>query len=131
MKDSINRKPSQSAVLLIGILLTVFAVVAYRFLPDRRFTLDPTQAGAVYFLTNSDDATLSKVDWVDQSRVHLKCRFAKEAAGANCGYTYMLAPEDAPALDIMPRRSVRLSPREGAFVPGRCRSRSQSREEGS
>ena len=101
MNDSVNRKPSQSAALLIGILLTVIAVAAHRFLPERRMSLDASKEidtfapGAAYFLNTSADPSLTKADWVDQSRLHFRCRFAKEAPGASCGYTYMLSRENA------------------------------------
>ena len=100
MNDSVNRKPSQSAALLIGILLTVFAVVAHRFLPERRLNLHTSEAvdtfapGATYFLTTSADQSLTKADWIDQSRLHFRCRFVKEAPGAGCGYTHMLSREN-------------------------------------
>jgi hypothetical protein len=109
MKDSLNRKPSQSAVLLIGILLTVLAVVAHRFLPERRLTLDPSQEGATFYLTKGEDA-LTQVDWVDQSRLHFKCHFAKEASGASCGYTYELFPKTVDhGADLSRFRSLKLS----------------------
>jgi diguanylate cyclase (GGDEF)-like protein len=101
MNDSVNRKPSQSAALLIGILLTVIAVGAHRFLPERRLSLDASNEvdtfapGAAYFLNTSADSSQTKADWVDQSRLHFKCRFAKEAPGASCGYTYMLTQDNA------------------------------------
>ena len=101
MNDSVNRKPSQSAALLLGILLTVIAVGAHRFLPERRLSLDTSSEvdtfapGASYFLWTSADASQTKADWVDQSRLHFRCRFAKEAPGASCGYTYMLSRENA------------------------------------
>src|ERR1044071_3755300 len=90
MKKSLNWKPSQSAILLIGILLTLVALAAHRFLPERRFTLDPAKKGVNFYLTKGEEG-LTQVDWVDQSRVHFKCHFAVEASGANCGYTYLLA----------------------------------------
>jgi diguanylate cyclase (GGDEF)-like protein len=101
MTESVPRKPSQSAVLLIGILLTVIAVAAHRFLPERRLSLDvsadvdTTAPGASYFLNTSIDPSLTQAAWVDQSRLHFRCRFAKEAPGASCGYTHMLTREDA------------------------------------
>jgi diguanylate cyclase (GGDEF)-like protein len=101
MTDSVNRKPSQSVVLLIGILLTLIAVAAHRVLPERRLSLytseevDTFAPGATYFLTTSAEQSQTKADWVDQSRLHFKCRFAKEAPGASCGYTYMLALDNA------------------------------------
>jgi diguanylate cyclase (GGDEF)-like protein len=95
MVDPISRKPSQSVMLLIGILLTIAAVVAHRFLPERRLTLDTSKEGAVYFLMKFGEEALTQVDWVDQSRVHFKCRFAQEVPGASCTYTYLLYQGDA------------------------------------
>ncbi len=90
MTDSVPRKPSQSAALLIGILLTIVAVAAHRFLPERRLSLDPAREGPVYFLMNFGQDAKTKVDWVDQSRLHFRCRFAKEAPDGSCSYTYLL-----------------------------------------
>src|SRR5512134_1794639 len=117
MNDSVHRKPSQSAALLIGILLTVIAVAAHRFLPERRLSLaassdvDTYAPGASYFLTTSADPSLTKADWVDQSRLHFKCRFAKEAPGASCGYTYMLTAEKAAdhGVDLSRYRNLNLT----------------------
>ena len=89
MKNSLNWQPSQSAILLIGILLTLIALAAHRFLPERRFTLDPARKGVNFYLTKGEE-TLTQADWVDQSRVHFKCHFAEQASGASCGYTYQL-----------------------------------------
>jgi diguanylate cyclase (GGDEF)-like protein len=89
MNDSFNWKPSQSALLLIGILLTLAALAAHRFLPERRFTLDPAKKGVNFYLTKGEEA-LTQVDWVDQSRVHFKCHFAQESTGASCGYQFQL-----------------------------------------
>ena len=90
MPDSDIPKPRQSAALLVGILLTIAAVAAHRFLPERRLSLDPAREGAVYFLMNFGQDAQTKVDWVDQSHLHFKCRFAKEAPGGSCSYTYLL-----------------------------------------
>lgn len=101
MPDSVTTKPRHSAALLLGLLLTVFAVVAHRFLPDRRLSfdtseqIDTTRPNASYFLTTSAEQSLSTAKWVDQSRLHFNCRFAQAAPGASCGFTYMLAPETA------------------------------------
>lgn len=89
MVDVPEKRFSQSAVLAAGILLTLVAVAAHRFLPERRFTLDPSRDGAVYYLTKGEEA-LTQVDWVNSSRLHFKCHFAQEGSGASCGYTYEL-----------------------------------------
>jgi diguanylate cyclase (GGDEF)-like protein len=110
MQDSLNQKPTQSALLLIGILLTLVAVFAHRFLPERRFTLDPAREGANFYLTKGEEA-LSQVDWVDQARVHFKCHFAQEAPGASCGYTYQLHLNSAvnEGVDLSRYRSLDLT----------------------
>lgn len=92
MVDLTAKKPSQSVVLAAGILLTLVAVFAHRFLPERRLTLDPSQQAVNYYLTKGEDA-LSQVDWVNQSRLHFKCHFVQAAPGASCGYTYELFRE--------------------------------------
>ena len=110
MKSLLNRKPSQSALLLIGILLTLVALVAHRFLPERRFTLDSAKDGAVFYLTKGEEA-LSQVDWVDQPRVHFKCHFAQQASGASCGYTYELFNEKgiAHGADLSGYRNLKIT----------------------
>jgi diguanylate cyclase (GGDEF)-like protein len=110
MNVSVIRKPSQSAVLLIGILLTVAAVAAHRFLPDRRLSLDPVREGAVYFLMNFGDDEKTEADWVDQSRQHFRCRFSKDAPGGSCSYTYLLYQGEAAhqGVDLSRYRNLNL-----------------------
>ena len=112
MKDSLNWKPSQSAGLLIGILLTFVALVAHRFLPERRLTLDPKREGVTFYLTKGEDA-LTQVDWVEQPRLHFKCHFVQEATGASCGYTYELFQSSAlkNGVDLSRFRNLNLTVR--------------------
>jgi diguanylate cyclase (GGDEF)-like protein len=112
MPDSVTANPRQSAVLLlIGILLTILAVAAHRVLPERRLSLDPAKEGAVTFVNTSTEAGLTQAEWVDQSRAHFKCRFLKEAIGANCGYTYLLYPGTAAdqGVDLSRYRKLNLT----------------------
>ncbi len=89
-----QRRSRQSAVLAVGVLLTLVAVFAHRFLPERRFALDPSKEGAVYFLMKFGAEELTTVDWVDQSRLHFKCRFIKDDSNATCSYTFLLYQEN-------------------------------------
>ena len=111
MQESINRKPSQSAVLLIGILLTLVAVFAHRLLPERRFALDTTKDGAVYFLMNFGDDASTQANWVDQSARHFRCRFARESPNGSCSYTFLLYQGDAAdhGVDLSGYRNLNLS----------------------
>jgi diguanylate cyclase (GGDEF)-like protein len=90
-----SKKRGQSPALLIGIALTLLVVIAHRFIPERRLTLDSARAGATFFLMNSGEGPPPKVDWVDQSRLHFYCKFAKETTNAGCSFTYLLYPETA------------------------------------
>lgn len=111
MKESITRNPGQTALALAaGILLTFIAVVAHRFLPERRLTLDPAREGAHFYLTKGEEA-LTQVDWVDPSRLHLKCTFAQEASGASCGFTFELfeAKDMNGGVDLSRYRNLNLS----------------------
>ncbi len=111
MSDPAARKPNQAMVLMMGILLTILAVAAHRFLPERRLSLDSSKEGAVHYLTNSDDATMTQVGWVDQAQRHFKCQFVKEASGANCGYGFMLAAAQAGdrGVDLSRYRNLNLA----------------------
>jgi diguanylate cyclase (GGDEF)-like protein len=107
-----NHKTRLSITLLVGLALTLLAVAAHRFLPERRLTLGSSQEGATFYLIKGED-TLTRVDWVDQSRVHFKCRFAEEASGASCGYTYLLSQGDAAdrGVDLSRYRNLKLTVR--------------------
>jgi diguanylate cyclase (GGDEF)-like protein len=87
----IPKKSSHSAVLLIGILLTCFAMVAHRFLPERRLVLDGSQHGANSFLMQSGDGAPAEIQWLDQLRFHFECQFPKAAAvEQGCSFGFQL-----------------------------------------
>ena len=91
MSESNQSKANQSVILLIGISLTLLAMVAHRFLPERRLTIDSAREGANYFLTQLGDGTPAQIEWVDQPRFHYTCRFAQDApAGQRCNFTFQL-----------------------------------------
>ena len=66
MNESTLRKPSHSAALLIGILLTGLAVAGHRFLPERRLALESTKDLANAFLMQSGDGAPADIQWIDQ-----------------------------------------------------------------
>jgi diguanylate cyclase (GGDEF)-like protein len=90
MSESSSRKSGQSAGLLIGIVLTILAVVAHRFLPERRLVLDSARPGAVSFLMQAGDGVPAQIQWVDQAKLHYRCQFAKDAADQSCSFNYLL-----------------------------------------
>ena len=50
MPDSLDRKPGQPPLLLIGILLTLVALVGHRYLPERRLSIDSSRGDAYFNL---------------------------------------------------------------------------------
>jgi diguanylate cyclase (GGDEF)-like protein len=110
MDKLIHKKPSQSALLLGGILLTCFAVVAHRFLPERRLTLDSARKGASFFLMQSGDGSPDQVQWVDQARFQFACKFAKDIPGQSCSFTYLLYSTNAnQGIDLSRYRTLNLA----------------------
>ena len=111
MAEFIPTRSRQSAALAVGILLTLVAVFAHRLLPERRLVLDPTKKGAVYFLMKFGEDALAQVNWVDQSRLHFRCRFTQQLAGASCSYTYLLYPGTAAdhGIDLSRFRNLNLA----------------------
>ena len=95
MEELTQKKSSQSALLLIGIVLTLLAVIAHRYLPERRLTLDSARTGATFFLMQSGDGAPTQVQWADQGHFHFTCGFAKDAAGPGCSFTYLLYSTNA------------------------------------
>jgi diguanylate cyclase (GGDEF)-like protein len=98
--------------LLIGILLTVVAVAAHRFLPERRFALDPARPGAVFFLMQSGDGSPAQVDWVDQAKLHFTCSFPNDGSGRGCSFTYLLYANENEAdrgVDLSRYRNLNLA----------------------
>ena len=110
MGELIHKKSRQSASLLIGIVLTLLAVVAHRFLPERRLTLDSATTGANFFLMQSGDGIPTQVQWVDQGNFHFSCGFAKGAAGPGCSFTYLLYSTNADrGIDLSRYRTLNLT----------------------
>jgi diguanylate cyclase (GGDEF)-like protein len=110
MSESSPRKSGQSAALLIGILLTLLAVIAHRFLPERRLILDSARANATFFLMHSGDGTQAKSQWVDQAKFHYTCQFAKGAADQTCSITYLLYSTSADrGIDLSRYRKLNLA----------------------
>jgi diguanylate cyclase (GGDEF)-like protein len=109
MRQSIIKPGQPSAVLLIGILLTLLAVIAHRFLPQRQLTLDSTRQNVTYFLMPSGDGHAAKVEWVDQPNFHYRCRFAPDVPGQGCSFTYLLYSTDAArGIDLSRYRTMNL-----------------------
>lgn len=111
MSELRNNWSRQSIALLSGILLTVLALLAHRFLPERRLVLDNSRPEA-YFLMPSGDGPAPQVSWVNQGRFHFTCRFAKATVGQSCSFVYLLYSKDADrGIDLSRYRTMNLGVR--------------------
>lgn len=87
--ESIRPRISPSATLLIGILLTLLALIGHRFLPERRLTIDSAREGANFFPVLMGNEA-QDFRWLDQANFHYACRFPQQPAYQGCGFAYML-----------------------------------------
>lgn len=103
-----QKTPSHSAILLIGIFLTLIAVVVHPLLPKRELTLPPVNGGN-FFLLQSGDPKKEEVHWVDWKRFHFICRFAAGIDDPSCSFNYMLFKNSADkGIDLSRYRTLRL-----------------------
>lgn len=110
MSESIPRKPSQFPILLIGILLTLLAVVGHRFLPERTLTLDSSREGANFFPVHLSNGPPATFKWIDQARFHFSCEFPPATAMQGCGLGYMLSTTIASkGIDLSRFRTLKLA----------------------
>lgn len=89
MNDSTPRK-SHSVALVIGILVTALAVVAHRFLPERRLALESSPEGPYAFLMQSGEGAAADIQWIDQAHFHFACQFPRANVDQGCSFGYPL-----------------------------------------
>ncbi len=110
MTESIHPKSTQSAALLIGMLLTLLAVVGHRFLPERRLTIDNSREGANFFLGQTGDGPAAEMKWIDQAHLHYSCRVPQAAVWQSCNFGSMLATRIASqGIDLSRYKTLNLA----------------------
>jgi diguanylate cyclase (GGDEF)-like protein len=91
MTETSSRRYNPAGALLIGIVLTLLAIVGHRFLPERRLTIDSAREGANFFPVHMSNGAAAEFQWIDQARFHFACQFPQEPAFQGCGFAYMLS----------------------------------------
>ena len=91
MTESAHRKPAQSVALLLGILLTLVAVVGHRFLPERRLSIDNSNQPGNFFLGQTGGGPPAQIEWIDRAHLHYGCRVPQATVWQSCNFGYMLA----------------------------------------
>ena len=110
MNESFHRKRAQAPALLLGILLTLLAVLGHRFLPERHLLISSAREGANFFLVETGVAAQSENTWVDQSKFHYACKVPDAVAYQGCGFAFMLAGEDvSQGIDLSHYKTLHLA----------------------
>ena len=110
MIEAIPRKSTHGIALMVGILLTCLAMVAHRFLPERRLTLESTGHDPFPFLMQSGDGAPATITWIDQSRFHFACQFPKATVDQGCSFGFPLHLEQIDkGTDLSRFRTLNLS----------------------
>lgn len=89
-------------MLLIGILITLLAIVGHDYLPERRLSLDSAREGATFFIVSEGYGPPPEMQWMDQAKLHFACQFPHEPVNQGCAFAYMLAP-------VVPSQGIDLS----------------------
>src|SRR5262245_9193382 len=112
MTEYLQRKPASSVALLVGILLTLLALIAHRFLPERRLTIDSARKDANFFLVPMNSGAPAELQWIDQAKFHYDCRFPQAAAIQGCNFAFMLSSGVASqGMDLSRFKTLKLTVR--------------------
>ena len=113
MPDTLDKKPTSSAPLLVAILLTLMAVVGHRFLPARTLTIESTRENANFFPVEAGNGVPVAFQWLDQSRFHYTCQFPQTPVNQGCGFAFMLAAslDASEGLDLSRFKTLNLAAR--------------------
>jgi diguanylate cyclase (GGDEF)-like protein len=78
------------SLLLMGVALTLAALALRPYLPERRLDVLTLHESASYLFPAGPENKLSKVDWVDRSRLHFRCNIAT-GENAACSLVFSLS----------------------------------------
>jgi diguanylate cyclase (GGDEF)-like protein len=95
MTEYVHHKTTPSVALVIGVLLTLVAVLGHRYLPERRLTISSERDGANFFLVQTGYGSPAELHWIDQEKFHYACKFSPATTLQGCGFAFMLATEVA------------------------------------
>jgi diguanylate cyclase (GGDEF)-like protein len=77
--------------LLLGILLTLLAMVGHRYLPERRLALTADPESGNFFLGQTGGGPAAEMKWLDRAKLHYSCKVPNAAVWQSCNFGYMLA----------------------------------------
>lgn len=99
--DDMNDK-NVNASLLLAILITVLAVIAQRFFPEKRFVLLPNPTTITYFYaTNQPDGSPAAF-WLDEQQLKWRCMYPEISKGQYfaCTFNALMGPEQSHGVDL-------------------------------
>jgi len=112
MTEYVHRKPTQALGLLLGILLTLLAVVGHRFLPERRLRITSSPESGNFFLGQTGDGPAAEMKWIDRAHLRYSCRVPQAAVWQSCNFGYMLATQNiSKGIDLSRYKTLNLGVR--------------------
>lgn len=91
-------KTFYSKLLLVAIFLTLVAIAAKSFLPQRSLSIVPnTIPDANYFLLDPEHPN---AHWVDRDKFHFHCKFAENEANMPCNFIFMLSVDSVHGTNL-------------------------------
>ena len=99
-------------LLLLGILLTLIAVVGHRFLPERRLSIDNATGSGNFFLGQTGDGPAAKIEWIDRTQLHYDCEVPQATVWQSCNFGFMLATRNlSEGIDLSRYKTLNLAMR--------------------
>ncbi len=91
-----------SSVLLLAIFVTVIAVIAQKFFPDKRLTVWPNTNYVNYFYTTSDNKENPPAYWVNQERGLWRCTYPEDDKSEYfaCSFNILFAEKLNRGIDL-------------------------------
>lgn len=89
--------------LLVGCLLTVFAMWVHAYLPDKRLQLVQADTEAYIYADSRNH-----VEWQNMEELSWSCQIEETYSDAFCGFTIVLAGEDGSGKDFTQFSEIRL-----------------------
>ncbi|HEY8880546.1 MAG TPA: GGDEF domain-containing protein [Roseateles sp.] len=90
-----GQDPFNLRLLLLGIALTLAALMAQALLPARVLDLTAPNVASNFFLQTSGEPGAERaVEWVDAAQWHWRCKYTAGVKYQPCGLTFTLTTED-------------------------------------
>lgn len=91
-----------NAALLLAILVTVLAVIAQRYFPQRRLELTPNPKAQYYLYSVNLGNGKPAASWLNKAQHSMRCVYPKHFSGSYyaCSFNQLLSPDSIHGVDL-------------------------------